>query len=327
MLRRRHRERCVVRCERGRVVGDREALEPAAVIAGFERRPRQDLVLDRRAELPVGRTHAPAFEDGRVDRRCGERLTERERLPRTALAVGNRIHEVALRDVVAIDAEPAAIVPCAVGRLCETRRTSRVHQRVAVLVVRALQILADVDLQRGLAVAKDVVRRARAGRDVVEPRHADGLRERHRRCSEQVGSGRALPIRRPAPGTVVPDRALQRQTVHRPLILHVERVVLAPVGGVEITKSHGQLIRHAAKEPVVQARGVVVVHAVGAVVRGHVPDLHALRTGDIGRRSPPRRRVLHVVEVPVEPAIDEVGRHAPGRAVGKRSALGPCSCT
>ena len=246
MLRRRHRERRVIRCGRGQVVGDREALEPAAMIARLDRCSRQDLVLDRRAELPVGRTHAPAFEDGRVDRRRGERLTERGRLPRTALAVGHRVHVVALRDVVTVDAEPAAVVPGPVRRLREARRTSRVHQRVAILVVRALQILADVDLQRGLAGAKDVVRRAHARRDVVEPWHADRIRERHRRRTEEIGSRRALPFRRPAPRTVVADRALQGQTADRPLILHVERVVLAAVGGVEVTQPHRQLVRHAA---------------------------------------------------------------------------------
>src|SRR5688572_20119503 len=109
MRRCRERERRVVGRRRGAIVGHGEALEPAAVITDFDRRPRQDFMLNRCTELPVGGTHTPTLEDRRVDGRRRERLSERWLLPWTALTVCRRVHEVALRDVVAVDAKTDAI--------------------------------------------------------------------------------------------------------------------------------------------------------------------------------------------------------------------------
>ena len=221
MLRCRERVlRVVGRC-RCQVVRHQEALEPTTVIADFHRRSRQDLVLHRRAELPVGWPDAPALEDLRVDW-CGrQRLSERRLLPRAAFAVGRRVHVVALRDVVTVDAESASIVPGPVGRARETRPAGRIHQGVAILVVRWLQITPQVDLQRRLAIAEDIVRGAHSRADVVEAGHANRFRERDRGRPELVRTVSTLPLRRPAPGAVVAEGTLQRQSIDRPLILHV----------------------------------------------------------------------------------------------------------
>src|SRR6185312_5311548 len=91
---------------------------------------------------------------------------------------------------------------------------------VVFVVGRGLQVLADVDAQRRLAVAADVVGDADARRDVVVAgdtgrfREADWLRVEARRQRGAVVFGR-----RPAPGAVVSDRRLQRQPSARPLIL------------------------------------------------------------------------------------------------------------
>ena len=53
----------------GEVVGDDEALEPAAHVADFDRDARRDLLLHRDAERPVRRPHAPALS-GSPDRSC-----------------------------------------------------------------------------------------------------------------------------------------------------------------------------------------------------------------------------------------------------------------
>ena len=53
----------------------------------------------------------------------------------------------------------------------------RVRSRSQVADAGALQVLADVDLQRRLAVAEDVIRGAEARRDVVVAGHAVGPRE------------------------------------------------------------------------------------------------------------------------------------------------------
>ena len=61
-----HAERAEVGGRDRQVVRDREVHEPAAVIADLHRNPRQHLLLDGGAELPVAGTHAPAPEHGRV---------------------------------------------------------------------------------------------------------------------------------------------------------------------------------------------------------------------------------------------------------------------
>ena len=58
---------------------------------------------------------------------------------------------------------------------------ARILDREHVVVVRRLEVFADVDLQRRLAVAEDVVRGAHARRDVVVAGHTVGPREGERR--------------------------------------------------------------------------------------------------------------------------------------------------
>ena len=67
-------------------------LEPAPEVADLDRDARQQLLLDRRADLPVVRTDAPAVEQRRVDGRGGQRRgAERGRASMAgAFAVGAR---------------------------------------------------------------------------------------------------------------------------------------------------------------------------------------------------------------------------------------------
>jgi hypothetical protein len=55
------------------VIGDREIVQPAVEVADLYRDARQHLLLNRHADLPVVRPHAPSFEDLRIDRGRGQR--------------------------------------------------------------------------------------------------------------------------------------------------------------------------------------------------------------------------------------------------------------
>ena len=61
-----HGERGRQRGRRGHRVGVDERIEVAAVVPGFHRHAREDLLLHRDAELPVARPHAGAFEQRRI---------------------------------------------------------------------------------------------------------------------------------------------------------------------------------------------------------------------------------------------------------------------
>ena len=66
------------------VVGHVEVLQPAADVADFDRDARQQLLLHRRADLPVARPHAPALEHPGIDARHRRRLAERRLIDRAA---------------------------------------------------------------------------------------------------------------------------------------------------------------------------------------------------------------------------------------------------
>ena len=183
----------------------------------------------------------------------------------------------------------------------------RVAGRVVLLVVRALEILADVHLQRGLAVAEDVVRRADTRRDVVVAGHALGFRERdrpgipHRRLRRAVVLGRE-----PAPRPVVAHGALQREAATGPLILREERVVLRPVALLPRRDAHRRRVHPRHEEAEVRQnvpRVVGVVLRLLDVIRPAIADLQVVRARDVGRRRAPRVRVLGVVEDIIDAAV------------------------
>ena len=191
-----------------RVLEHEEAVEPSPVVADLDRRARQNLLLYADAELPVGRPHAPPVQGGRIDLRLAGGAPETGRRPRTALAVRRRVHQAAIRQEVAV-----GVGPCPVDRGLEVRTDSPVatvhrgiRNRVVLLIVRALEILAEVHADRRLPFAGDVPRHAHARRDVVEG--VDAVRRREGDGRRVVGSGdrRAVVVgREETPRAVVPD--------------------------------------------------------------------------------------------------------------------------
>ena len=245
MLGRDDRELVHVAGTKRQVVGGEEVLEPAAVIAELDRGARQHLALDRGAELPVGGAHAPAVEDLGVDGRSN-RVAEVLRQPGATLAVGGRRHQRAVGNEV-----PIEVVPASRRRAREPRALSRVVQRVAVLVVGALQGLPDIQLDRRLVVAEHVPGGSAAIGNVVEAGDAVGARKGDRNRVERLRRAPAVAFRGcPAGGVVVAQRALQRQPPERPLVLRVERVIPGLVRRVPVPDEHRELVRHAIAEPV-----------------------------------------------------------------------------
>ena len=154
--RRREEVLLIVRRLRQDVIGRvGEMLPPAAIVPDLDRRARQDLALDGGAELPVARTHAPARHQRGIQRRGRTGFQEALVQPWAALSVERGIHQIALRHVVVVDAEAAAIAP-GPGGLCH-QPGDRVHRRVPSLVGRRREIFADVHLQRGLPVSEQIV--------------------------------------------------------------------------------------------------------------------------------------------------------------------------
>ena len=128
--------------------------------------------------------------------------------------------------------------------------TRRVVRRVDAADLRALEVLPEVGLERGLAVAKQVVGDAHARRDVVVALDAHRALERDRLRVEDRRLGRAVALgRRPAPGAVVANRPLQRQLAQRPLILREEGRRHRAVGRVP---PRGEDVAEADRAPVVE---------------------------------------------------------------------------
>ncbi len=100
------------------------------------------------------------------------------------------------------------------------------------LVVGRLQVLAEVHLQRRLAVAEHVVGGAHARRDVVDSPSRPSARgnvERRRPGTATARARRSRPPGNQLHACSYRSAALQRQPVLRPLILHVEGVVARAV--------------------------------------------------------------------------------------------------
>ena len=110
--------------------------------------------------------------------------------------------------------------------------------------------LRDVHLERRLAVAEDVVGSTHPRRDVVVALHTIGAWKQERATELVVGDDAVLSGRGPTGGRLVPQGALERQPLTRPLVLDVEAVVEKAVAGLVRSHALRQLIRHAVVEPV-----------------------------------------------------------------------------
>ena len=232
----------ILRTER-EVIGEEEVPPPAAVVADVERHARQDLLLHGDAELPVVVPDAPSVLHVGIDARRPEWDAEVRVAPGAAtVAAGRevvlrgRIHQIAVRNEIMV-----AIGPAAVRRLLERHR--RVVLRVESPVLRGLQVLAEVHLQRRLAVAEDVEGHAHPRRDVVEAGDAVLPREDELAAELVVGGDAVLALGEPAPRVFIAHRGLHREPAVRPLILRVEAVVARAVALDVRADAHRELNR------------------------------------------------------------------------------------
>ena len=161
-----------------RVVGHLLAVEPPAVVADLHRYAWHQLLLKVDPPLPVVLTDAPAGERGRIHgrRRIGLPEVQRVAGQRGALAVLSEVHDVAVDHLVVVRVPPVA------GGAPDDASGWAVAGVLAV-VGRGIEVVTEVELHRGLAVAEHVVGHAHARRDVVErvdPRRSlEGIRLRH----------------------------------------------------------------------------------------------------------------------------------------------------
>src|SRR6185503_14327051 len=102
------------------------------------------------AVLPVVGPHAPALLYRGIDARRDGGVAERGREPLAALAVGERVEQVALRDEIAVDAQAGIVAPASSGGRGERARAGGVADDERALVVGRLQVLAEVALHRRL---------------------------------------------------------------------------------------------------------------------------------------------------------------------------------
>ena len=122
---------------------------------------------------------------------------------------------------------------------------------------------------------------------------------------------------------LVTQRALQRQPVARPLILHVEGVVARAVGLLPRRDALRDLIGHArAMEAVLQTMRREVAEDVGHFVGRLVAHLHAVRAGDVGQRP----RATRCASGGCCSARRSRGRPCWARAPARRPDSA-CSCT
>ena len=141
---------------RRQVVDHREVAVPATEVADLHANPRHQLVLDACLELPVVRPLVPSMEHRRIGHRAGDRLAEPRVAHGPALPVRQRIQEIALRDVVAVDAQPATVVPRSGHQV--GHRVDRIAQvRVVAGQTLGQDVAAQVDLEGRLPAAEQVV--------------------------------------------------------------------------------------------------------------------------------------------------------------------------
>ena len=208
--------------------------------------------------------------------------------PRAALAVGRRVQEVAVRRKVSAariaDAE-RRVIPRPVGR--ERKQIRGIRRRHADDV----RVPADRPLQRGLAVAKEIVGAADTRAEIPPVR--DVLRGRNPSLGDEE-AGRRDKRRARHVDVVVAQPEVHRQAANpraRPLILHVDRGIER--GLFEMRRRREQLQRHGAlviecieNRPVRHEQIGAVFFVVARRDLSHVhAALQVMRAGDVGDRE------------------------------------------
>ncbi len=302
----------VIRGRRQLVVGHEEVAPPTPVVGAFDRQPGQELVLHRDAELPVVGPHAPSAQDGRVDGggiRVGVPEIEVVAAEGGAqVAAGGqivllrRIQQVAIDDVVLVAVGPAARRAAdARADACDDAR-SGIVRAIDDVGRRGFDVLAEVHLQRGPALAEHVVGEAEPRRDVVVPRDADCAIEANRlrveltsrwcRCRRRAPSSmRGRTGRRPAASGGQPSIDPARRARQSP------RDRADPSAATGSTDGDGDLV-------VERVAQLLVVRHASVVDRREVtlvPDLDIVRSSHVRHRRTPRGlQRLVLVEAEVE---------------------------
>ena len=181
---------------------------PPPEVAHAQRDILAQLVLQARRELPVVSADRPRVV---AQARLGDRGAEVGILNRGALAVRAEIDEIALRQEIAVQVapHPSGTRPGAPRGIGPARKN---------VDVRPFQVLADARFHGRLAVAKQVVRATKPRTDVlpvwdVVDRVEPGVARRHQRARIQLVHGHIHIL------VIVPHAVVERQTLHRPLIL------------------------------------------------------------------------------------------------------------
>ncbi len=258
------------------VIGRGEVAIPVAVIARAHRHAVAQLVLDFRSEVPVRVTDAPSAQHVVRRVRRGAEPAEVRIRHRTAFAVGPAVLQIAVGHVVAVGVGP--------------RARDAVHRRRHGVVgardrgPRLGHVAADRHLQRGPAVAEQIVRGAEARVEVLPRRHAGHRAEVAR--GHPPGRGRRDVVRIDVAVEVVEPRAVvEREPTDRPLILEVE----AHVGPGAIDRAVRRRVLRDRRRHAVAERIVHVALHVGDDVGHGLLDLRAelvrVRTGDVRDRE------------------------------------------
>ena len=217
----------------GAVVGNRLIAPAPPDVGDLHRGARRDLLLDADTHVPAVLPNVPTVEDfgivGLEDHGPAEVLVE----PGPALAVGRRVHQVAIGTVVASarvpDREGGGVIPIArrIGGDAERRL---LEPAVGSERVVGGRIPPQAELERRLAVAKHVVRRAEPRVDVFRTDAGVLRRKAQRRRQKPIGDKGGLRV--VAADVLEANASLQRQAPGRPLVLgikggrvHLERVV------------------------------------------------------------------------------------------------------
>ena len=134
---------------------DDEIREPASKVADFNRNARQNFVLQAGAKAPVTGADSPAVQQRRIIGRVENRLPKAQIADLAAevdrARLGGRVVEIAVGHIVAVAIRPP---PRDAGHDSRTRSGTGV--RTAARPSR-FKILAEVNLDRGLAVPEQVV--------------------------------------------------------------------------------------------------------------------------------------------------------------------------
>jgi hypothetical protein len=152
-------ERRVVSGRGQTIVRRVEVAEPAAEVADRDADAREQLLLHRDAHLPVVVALAPAVNQIGIERLREDFLPEVLVVHAAAFEVRVRVDQIAVGNVVAVariaGRECGGVVPRA-GRL--QRHTDQwVEIEIAIAGGERREVFADVDLERRLAVAEQII--------------------------------------------------------------------------------------------------------------------------------------------------------------------------